>query len=110
MAGGVQELDLDLADVHPISRLDPHEVALVEAGHLAQPRRLRLVHVDLEPALAEQLRHPLDVMAAHPAAAVVGMVVGDQGGDRLEALALHVFQQPVHVPGRVHQDRFARRP
>ena len=57
----------------------------------------------MTPALPDKLGHPFDVVPAHPAPAVVRVVVGDQRRDRLEVLPLHVLEQPVDVPRRVHE-------
>ena len=108
--GGVDQFDVDLADPYVVAAGVFDDVALAEAGHLADELGLLVLGMDRHGHLVEQLLHPGDVEAHHRAANVVRVVVGGEYSGTPHAVGLENLQQGGDVVGRVDDDRLARVP
>ena len=101
--GGVDELDLDVADPHDVARIVIRQVGLVDAGRAHDPRHLVALDVDRARHLFEQPGDAGDLVPEDRPTDVVGVVVGrEHPGDR-HAVGSHGRDQTRGIVGRVDE-------
>ncbi len=98
MSGSVQKLDLELADLDRIARLDLDQVGIRQARDLLDAVGLVLVHIDFRLDLFEHLGGALDILAHHAPAQMIRVIVRQQQLVDLVAFRLGVFADRVDVP------------
>ena len=101
VAGGVQQLDLDVADGDLVAVLMGGQVAHRDAGDARNPQCLMGIDVHGHFGALEQLGQALEGEAHHGAADVVGVVVGDQHARQVHAVVLERVEQIAGGIGRV---------
>ncbi len=101
VAGGVDQLDRDVAHHHRVAALVLDELGRGRTGDSLHPRRLVALDVDGHRPQAEQLVDAGDAVARHVATDVVRVVVGGERARQLHVVLVEHVEDAADVVGRV---------
>ena len=106
VAGGMDELDLDLADLDFVSRGVGDKLVWAEPGGFCDELKLWRLEMDRHVGVLQQIGDPGDVVAHHVPADVVGVVVGTEHTGAGHAIRVENGHKACDVIGRINDHRF----
>src|SRR5690242_15957816 len=98
MAGGMEKLDLQLADLENIAGLDLDQVRVAQAGNALDALGFILVHIDFGLDSADHLGGALNILPHHVSTDMVLMVMSNQNLFEVVTFALRIVDDSVNVP------------
>jgi fatty acid desaturase len=107
VAGGVDQLDRNVADHHDVTARVEHEIGGLEVGDLADELALLGLHVNRHVRALEQFVHTLDGVSHHVSADMIGVIVGGEYTGESHVVLGEDLKDAVDVVGGVDGDGLA---